>query len=82
MAINIKNERVCEMIRRASELTGRPQVSVLEEALERYLATTVDSGEEAVAETLAEIDALMTPEKSAAMERTRQSLHDEDGLPA
>lgn len=81
MAINIKNERVCELVRRAARETGRPQVSVLEEALEQYLAA-LGTDEDAVAEVLAEVDALMTPEKAAAMDRTSRSLYDEDGLPA
>ena len=38
MALNIKNERVCRLAKQAAELTGRSQVSVLEEALEAYLA--------------------------------------------
>lgn len=37
MAINIKNERVLTLARRAAELTGKSQVSAIEEALERLL---------------------------------------------
>ena len=38
MALNIKNERVCRLAKEAAERTGRSQVSVLEAALEDYLA--------------------------------------------
>lgn len=38
MAINLKNERVLQLARRASEATGLSQTSAIELALERLLA--------------------------------------------
>ena len=38
MSLNIKNERVCRLAKQAAALTGQTQVSVLEQALEAFLA--------------------------------------------
>lgn len=38
MSLNIKNPRVHELAREAARVTGKTQTSVIEEALERYLA--------------------------------------------
>ncbi len=37
MALNIKNERVCELAREAGRRTGQTQTSAIERALEVYL---------------------------------------------
>ena len=37
MSLNIKNERVHDLVREASRRTGMSQTSVVEEALRRYL---------------------------------------------
>ncbi len=37
MSLNIKNERVHELVREAARRTGRSQTSVVEAALEAYL---------------------------------------------
>ncbi len=89
MAINIKNDRVCELIRRASELSGRSQVSVVEEALERYLADA-SSGPDAdpggpdpgVERILAQIDASLAPTDADAVRASLEDLYDDEGLPA
>jgi antitoxin VapB len=89
VAINIKNDRVCDLIRRASELSGRSQVSVVEEALERYLADA-SSGPDAgpggpdpgVERILARIDASLTPTDADAVRASLDDLYDDDGLPA
>lgn len=44
MGLNIKNERVHELARRAAAVTGKTQTGAIEEALERLLA---DHGVEA-----------------------------------
>lgn len=84
MAINIKNPSVCELLRRAAEQTGRTQVSVLEEALERYLAdlSSTTQREERLTQVLAQIDEQMTPQVRAAIRRDMEELYDEHGLPA
>ena len=38
MSLNIKNEHVHELAREAARRTGKSQTSVIEEALERFLA--------------------------------------------
>lgn len=85
MAINIKNERVCELVREAASRTGQPQVSVLEAALTRYLADLVadePSRSDRVEEILARIDASLTAKDKATMRATMDGLYDERGLPA
>ena len=84
MAINIKNPQVCALIRRAAERTGRPQTTVLEEALERYLRAMDDSaaGGAGLEETLARIDAILTGDDRAAIRADLESLYDDQGLPA
>ncbi len=87
MALNIKNERVCRLAKQAAELTGQSQVSVLEQALEAYLAEHDDAAAASrrrarVDRLLAEIDARMTDEDRAAIQRNMDELYDENGLPA
>ncbi len=87
MALNIKNERVCRLAKQAAELTGQSQVSVLEQALEAYLAehdaaAAASRRRARVDRLLAEIDARMTDEDRAAIQRNMDELYDENGLPA
>lgn len=87
MALNIKNERVCRLAKQAAELTGQSQVSVLEQALEAFLAehdaeAAIKARQARVDATLARIDALMTDEDRAAIQRNMDELYDDDGLPA
>ena len=87
MVLNIKNERVCRLAKQAAELTGRSQVSVLEEALEAYLAqhdarAAAARRLERVNATLARIDARMTDADRAQIQRHMDEMYDENGLPA
>ena len=87
MALNIKNERVCRLAKQAAELTGRSQVSVLEEAVEAYLAqhdarAAAARRLERVNATLARIDARMTDADRAQIQRHMDEMYDENGLPA
>lgn len=41
MSLNIKNEEVHALVREAAKLTGKSQVSVVEEAMRRYLDAVV-----------------------------------------
>ncbi|MDO5504187.1 MAG: type II toxin-antitoxin system VapB family antitoxin [Actinomycetia bacterium] len=85
MAINIKNERVCELVREAAHRTGQPQTSVLEAALTRYLEELMAKEAEEddrADEILAMIDAALTDEDRAAIRRDLENLYDENGLPA
>jgi len=92
MSLNIKNERVHAMVREAAERTGMSQTSVVEEALRRMLKELDERESEVggpdrqarhnkIMATLAEIDALMTPELKTLL--TTDDLYDEEtGLPA
>lgn len=81
MALNIKNQRVVELAKQCAQLTGQTQVTVVEAALEAYLASVITEepthrarGEQLVREVQAEAQttgALSTDE-----------LYDKDGLPA
>ncbi|MFX0537549.1 type II toxin-antitoxin system VapB family antitoxin [Ornithinimicrobium sp. Y1847] len=83
MAINIKNDKVCGLIRQAAERAGRPQTSVLEEALERYLRdlpaqpTTTDR----VSDILHTIDSRLTTVDIVVAQDELLDLYDERGLP-
>lgn len=84
MSINIKNPRVHELAKRAAELTGETQTSVIEKALERLLADleTAASREAKrvrVDRILAAIDDRLTDEDRQAL--TTDDLYDERGLP-
>lgn len=37
VSLNIKNERVHDLVRQAAKITGKSQTSVVEEALRKYL---------------------------------------------
>ena len=92
MALNIKNEHVHTLARDAARRTGLTQTSVLERALEEFLAR-LDAPDEVAerrdaerrartARILAEVDELLTDEDRAAMGRTMEEMYDERGLPA
>ncbi len=92
MALNIKNERVCRLAKEAAERTGRTQVSVLEEALEHYLAelASAEAARERevkdrldrVQQIVAEFNEGLTDEDRAAIRRyLDEEMYDADGLP-
>jgi antitoxin VapB len=92
MALNIKNERVCRLAKEAAERTGRTQVSVLEEALEHYLAELASAQAarerevkdrlDRVQQIVAEFNEGLTDEDRAAIRRyLDEEMYDEDGLP-
>jgi antitoxin VapB len=82
VSMNIKNERVHELAREAARRTGRSQTSVVEAALEAYLAgldSTRSARAERLREVLADFDDLLTDADRTAM--TADDLYDEVGLP-
>ncbi|MBK7611796.1 MAG: type II toxin-antitoxin system VapB family antitoxin [Actinomycetales bacterium] len=92
MALNIKNERVCRLAKEAAERTGRTQVSVLEEALEHYLAELASAQAarerevkdrlDRVQQIVAEFNEGLTDEDRAAIRRyLDEEMYDADGLP-
>ena len=92
MAPNIKDERVCGLAKEAAERTGRTQVSVLEEALEHYLAelASAEAARERevkdrldrVQQIVAEFNEGLTDEDRAAIRRyLDEEMYDAEGLP-
>jgi antitoxin VapB len=92
MALNIKNERVCRLAKEAAERTGRTQVSVLEEALEHYLAELASAQAarerevkdrlDRVQQIVAEFNEGLTDEDRAAIRRyLDEEMYDAEGLP-
>ena len=80
MGLNIKNGRVCELARLASERTGLSQTAVIGEALTAYLAALPDERVERLArirDLLAEFDAITTPADIEAMRETAAHLYDD-----
>ncbi|MEI2826251.1 MAG: type II toxin-antitoxin system VapB family antitoxin [Dermatophilaceae bacterium] len=82
MALNIKNERVCRLAKEAARISGLSQTSVLEKALEAYLA----EHEAATARRDGEAEALLARMRVAIRQadvvRTVDDLYDEaTGLP-
>lgn len=86
MSLNIKNERVHDLVREAARRTGKSQTSVVEEALRRYLEELTrdshDEGGRRLAEIFADLDALRA-ERPDLFEFDADALYDpETGLPA
>lgn len=85
MSLNIKNERVHELARRAAALTGKSQTGAIQEALERLLAEGGADPEEARQRRIdllwSEIGADTGEADRAATRRTMDELYDDDGLP-
>ena len=84
MGLNIKKESVHELARAASARTGLSQTSVIEEALQMYLARLDEPSERddrrrRVVEILDDMDARLTDADRAAL--TTDWLYDDQGLP-
>ncbi|HEX7739327.1 MAG TPA: type II toxin-antitoxin system VapB family antitoxin [Marmoricola sp.] len=89
MSLNIKNERVHELARRAAALTGKTQTGAIQEALERFIAErSADPGADPEEVRQRRIDLLwseITADTSdadrARTRRTMDELYDDSGLP-
>lgn len=84
MSLNIKNERVHRLAREAARRSGKSQTSVIEEALERYLAalsTPDEARRDRLHALMADIRASVTDEDRAALQQTMDEMYDENGLP-
>jgi antitoxin VapB len=76
MSLNVKNPRVHEMAREAAARTGMSQTSVIELALQRFLASLSSADEE--------LDALihaLQARIAVGGPLSTDDLYDEDGLP-
>ncbi|MBD3782828.1 MAG: type II toxin-antitoxin system VapB family antitoxin [Micrococcales bacterium] len=85
MSLNIKKPRVHDLAREAALRTGLSQTSVIEVALEQYLAT-LTSPDDDVARR-GRIDAILTDIDRSLTDEDREAirsldLYDERGLPA
>jgi len=85
MSLNIKNERVHQLARRAAQMTGKSQTAVIEEALERFIADRGADPEEARQVRIdllwREIQAETTDADREATRRAMDELYDDAGLP-
>lgn len=83
MSLNIKNETVCALARRAADLTGASQTSVVEEALRRLLADLEhDTREAEITRAVAALQASVLPEfANMTSKQLMDDLYDEDGIP-
>lgn len=84
MSLNIKNERVHELARRAASVTGKTQTGAIEEALERLLADRDDPeiARQARIDLLwQEISVDTSDADRAATRRAMDDLYDDAGLP-
>jgi antitoxin VapB len=83
VSLNIKNERVHDLVREAARRTGKSQTSVVEEALRRYLdELSRAAGHDRTDEILAEIRKAWR-DGAGADRMEIEDLYDPDtGLPA
>ena len=85
MSLNIKNERVHALARRAAQLTGKSQTAAIEAALELYISDRGVDPEAARQRRLdllwGEIEAATTDEDRAATRAAMDGLYDDAGLP-
>jgi len=85
MGLNIKNERVHQLVREAAQRTGLSQTGVIEEALNHYLRDLDEERSAArrrVDEILAVFDARLSDQDRAEMTELMDDLYaDETGLP-
>lgn len=91
MSLNIKNERVHDLARRASELTGKTKTAVIEEALTDYVAKVDVSWRDDIEARWAVVDEAIAKAEAVRAARppgqrkdfTEADLYDpETGLPA
>ncbi|GEK87918.1 antitoxin [Microbacterium aerolatum] len=86
MSLNIKNERVHEMVRRLAELTGQSQTSAVEDAVRRRLEEMEQAEEAAEQRRHDEFDAALKRLQShvpvgPTYEEIMDDMYDESGLP-
>lgn len=86
MSLNIKNERVHEMVRRLAELTGQSQTSAVEDAVRRRLeemSASVRADEQRrhdeFDDALKRLQSL--PDVGPSYEEIMDDMYDEMGLP-
>lgn len=88
MGLNIKSERVVELVRQLAARTGTSQTGAVEDAVARRLAEVEGAADEHIqakragaAEILRGLDNLLTDADKRAIRRNEAELYDEGGLP-
>lgn len=84
MALNIKNQRVCDLAREAADRFNTTQVEVIEKALQELLHSEEQRRQERyerVMAAVADLQASFTDEEREALRNIDQEIYDEDGLP-
>ena len=86
MGLNIKNERVHDLVRRLAELTGQNQTSAIEDAVSRRIEELEEQRQAEIARKTAEIDEIVKrfqalPVIGPTYEEIIDDMYDERGLP-
>ncbi|MDT0156059.1 type II toxin-antitoxin system VapB family antitoxin [Microbacterium sp. ARD32] len=86
MSLNIKNERVHDLVRQLAEQTGQSMTSAIEDAVRRRLAELGGAREAEIARRRAAIDrivasARLIPRTGRSTEEIMDEMYDEMGLP-
>lgn len=88
MSLNIKNEKVHDLVRQLAELTGQSQTSAVEDAVRRRLKEMTGEREAEIARRRAAIDEAVERFQAAAGDFTWadyevaiEEIYDERGLP-
>lgn len=86
MSLNIKNERVHEMVRRLAELTGQSQTSAVEDAVRRRLEELTVSARADAQRRHDEFDDALKrlqglPDVGPSYEEIMDDMYDDMGLP-
>ncbi|MBS1672915.1 MAG: type II toxin-antitoxin system VapB family antitoxin [Actinobacteria bacterium] len=86
MGLNIKNERVHDLVRQLAELTGQSQTSAIEDAVRRRLEEMRGDAEKERAERARRLDEIIEefqhlPVVGPSYEEIMEDMYDERGLP-
>lgn len=86
MGLNIKNERVHDLVRQLAELTGQSQTSAIEDAVRRRLEEMRGDAEKERAERARRLDEIIEefqhlPVVGPSYEEIMADMYDERGLP-
>lgn len=86
MSLNIKNEKVHDLVRQLAELTGQSQTSAVEDAVRRRLDEVRGMEERRRAERIAAIDRIVNevralPVVGPTYDEIMDDMYDEMGLP-
>lgn len=86
MGLNIKNERVHDLVRQLAELTGQSQTSAIEDAVRRRLDEMRGDAEKERAERARRLDEIIEefqhlPVVGPSYEEIMADMYDERGLP-